>query len=263
MRYVRIFLLHFQNTFEHRSRMLVWFLESLFNPFIALLFWRWVYAEGSTVLDWSLSNINSYYLLLVIVGAVLMAHIEYDVAYFDIQYGDLVRYLTRPLPYYLFKLFDELPWRLIQGIFATIIFFGLLVVLNQNLILISPTNLVVSIAIALLAFLLSFTFKMIVGLMAFWITDIGGLQQLIEIGLLIFAGYIIPLEFFPSHLQILASNSPFAYMVYFPILAFQGRLDEAALLRVIGTQFFWVILFILFYLFLWRKGLRTFTGVGR
>ncbi|HVZ59032.1 MAG TPA: hypothetical protein VG935_04755, partial [Patescibacteria group bacterium] len=63
MRYFRIFLLHFQEAFEYRSRSFVYFLLSFINPLILLAYWWAVYhTKNQGVAQWSLSGITSYYI---------------------------------------------------------------------------------------------------------------------------------------------------------------------------------------------------------
>lgn len=265
MRYVRIFFIHFQEAFYERGRSFVWFLIPLIDALLILAFWIGALKEkGSLGSDWTLSSISSYYFLLIIAGSFLMMHIEEEVAQHDIQQGGLVRYLLRPFSYFWFKFFNEISWRIIQGFYALIVFllfvffFGNFVELSS-----SPQILFLSGIIIILALFLSFTFKMIFGLSAFWITDYTGAQQIVDVVLIVFGGFVIPLEFFPDILKRVAYILPFSYMTYFPIIALQGKLALFELLRVIVIQSAWLGGFWLLYRFLWDRGVKEFTAVGQ
>lgn len=265
MRYLRILLLHFQDALTDRSRSLVWFLIALFNPILLLLFWSGVYREESTqILNWSLSDIAGYYFLLIIAGALLMTHIEETVGYEDIQYGGLVKFLVKPFAYFWLRFCSELPYRVIQG------FFGIVVYLLFRLILgnfisfqLSLFQLILALLILVLAYFISFTFKMIVGIASFWIIDAHGLQNLVGAIILIFAGYIMPLELYPHLLNRLAMVLPFAYMIYWPVVAVQGKLVVVELVRVIFSQFLWLVTLVTMYKLVWKNGVKKFTGVGQ
>lgn len=265
MRYVRILLLHLENMVEHRARSLVWFLIVLLNPLIMLLFWKGALdVNQGAIGGWQLSSIATYYFLLVIAGAFLMSHIEEDIAERDIQEGGLVKYLVRPFSYYWMKLMEETPYRVLQGfygIIACVIFFflfGKFFNLGNSLII-----LLLSIVITLLAYFLAHTFKVIIGLVSFWVIDIRGLYQLVEITIAIFAGLVVPIELLPAQINQLAYALPFAYMIYFPIVAFQGKLASDQLLQVIAVQISWLTILYLVYRLLWNQGIRKFTGVGQ
>jgi len=265
MRYVRIFALHFQEAFALRSRSVVWFLIALLNPLTYFLFWTGMYAGNQVPFaQWNLSSIATYYFLLVIAGSLLVVHIEEDVAYWDIQQGGLSQFLLKPLSYILLKFFNELPWRLIQGFFGVIIFV-MFWILFGSFIEVAHTSLdiVFAVFIIVLGYIISFIFKMIVGITALWFTDYSGLQQLVEAILFIFAGMLMPLEFLPKAVQQAAYAMPFSYIIYFPLMAFQGKLTNIESLRTIGIQIVWIVLLAGIYQLMWKKGIRLFTGLGQ
>jgi len=264
MRHVRVFLLYFQDALESRSRSLVWFLITLINPLIYLLFWRGALGgQPAMVGSLSLSTIASYYFLLIIAGSFLQVHIEESVAYFDIQEGLLANYLVHPYPYILLKFFTELPYRMIQGSFGLVIFllfrfaYGELVAFEQSFPLI-----MVCILITVLAFWISFLFKMILGLSALWTTDFRGIAELASVIILLAGGFIVPLDILPPVVARIAYVLPFSYMIYFPIIAWMGRLTMTVLLRVVLYQILWVAGLALAYRLIWARGVRKFTGVG-
>lgn len=263
-RVLRIALLHLLLILEYKGEALVWFLTVFINASFYLLFWRGALTGGKTIVGWTLTEASTYYLLLIAIASFLGAHIEYDVAVEDIQLGKLATYLTKPFSYLAQKFFVDAPWRVLQGAFGIgilgigVFFWGRFFSFVKD-----PWLLAAAIVIGILAYLLSFTFKMIVGLSALWTTDFMGLQQLVTVTLLIFAGYLIPLEFLPGILQDIAFRLPFGYMVYFPILAFQGLIAPTRALSVIATQLVWLIILFFVYRLLWRIGVGRFTAVGR
>ena len=188
MRYVRIFLLHFQDLLVNRARSFVWFLLAFLNPLLIFLFWYGAFKGQNTLpANWSLSEIASYYFLLIIATSLLTAHIEEDVAREDIQEGQLSKYLVKPFSYYWLKFYTELPHRLFQGFLGLVVFSFFLLFFGKFLnFTTDPNSLFLGLVILCLAFFLSFTFKMIVGIIAFWLIDIGGFFQLVDLIMLIF-----------------------------------------------------------------------------
>lgn len=265
MRYFRIFLLHFQDVFEQRSKSFVWFLWGLLNTFILILYWRGAVPltnYGSLALN--IASLTTYYLLQIIIGAVCMSHIENDVGYRDIQSGQLSTYLLRPFSYYKEKLLTEIPYRILQGGMGCIMV-GIIFLFSKNILTIHQSfiSFLLTMIIIVLAFFLSFTIKMIVGLTAFWVTDIGGLFQLSEMLIFVFAGYILPLYLFPKPWDMIAYFLPYGYIIYFPTLALQGTINTAMLLHIIFIQLIWLSSIYLIYRHLWKYGIRKFTALGQ
>ena len=102
-----------------------------------------------------------------------MNHVELYVAYIDIKQGELIRELLRPFPYLLIRSISESPWRILQMSYALITVTLLAVFLKIPIELSNvPIIITLSLLVALNAFAISFMFKMILGLTAFWMTNI-------------------------------------------------------------------------------------------
>lgn len=265
MRYVKIFALHFQDVFNNRGRSFVWFLVSLLNPLLLLLFWGGVIRERGIIQEvWTINAMTSYYLLLTIASSFLIVHIEEDIAWRDIKEGALAKYLVRPFSYFTLKFMEEMPWRIIQGFFGFVIFLIFTVFLKVSLPLVNePLEIFLAIIITLLALGISFIFKMILGLTAFWTTDFWGTLSLEEMGMLLLGGIAMPLTFYPELLQHIARIMPLAYIVYFPVVAIEGMLSLSELRSVIITQLVWIILLYEMYKVVWGRGIKKFTAVGQ
>lgn len=265
MKYFKIFFLYFQHVTNFRSRIFIWFLTALLNPLFVLIFWIAVIKDNGNVLgSWNLSSITTYYLLLIIAGSFIIAHIEEDVAIRDIREGQLVTYIIKPMSYFWMKFLSELGWRIMQGFFGVMIFI-IFYIFFQRFVSLPNTfsEIIFSALIVILAFLISFTFKMIVGITAFWFIDFWGLQQIIEVIIVILAGFIMPIELFPDWLENLSRVTPFPYMIYYPIISLQSKLANPALINIILIQAVWLVVLGGTYKWLWRRGIKKFTGVGQ
>ncbi len=265
MRYVKIFFLHFQDVFQNRSRLIVWFIISLVNPFLFLVYWQGVIAEQSVSNPlWTLNSITSYYLLITIATAFLLVHVEEDIAWRDIKEGALAKYLVRPFSYFIHKFMEEMPWRILQGSMGLIVFVLFALFLHISLPLAHDVLKVsLAIVIVLLALAVSFVFKMALGMTALWTTDFWGTLALEEIAMLLFGGLAMPISLYPPFLELASRILPFAYIVYFPVVAIEGLLPISELLWVIGVQCVWLGIFIGLYKGVWALGIKKFTAIGQ
>ncbi len=263
MKYVNIFLLHFQRVFEHRARSFVWFLVPLFDVGLLILFWSGALKEN-TIANVSFSSIGTYYLFLVILDVLLTSHVEEDIAREDIREGKLTQYLIRPISYYWVKFFEEIPFRILQGSYGIVILSLFVLLFGKFFTSVTdPIMILFSFVIAVFAYFIRFTYKMIIGILAFWVLDIGGFFQFQEMLSSIFAGALIPLYMYPQFLVNIAQVFPFAYMLYFPVISFQGLLSFDELMRVIGMQVLWLSILITLYIFLWNRGIKRYSAVGQ
>ncbi len=263
MRYVRIFSLHFQDLLAHRSRSIVYVFTYVFNSLLFLAFIRGVFSKNSSLGGWTLSTVTSYYFLLILAPALLMTHPEMPVLRDDIEKGELAGRLLKPFSYYWQRFYHEIPYRIFQGLLAVVIYFSLSAIFGNFLRLnLSLMQVALIIIIFVLAYMISFTFKMIIAIVAFWTTDTRGLHELTDVIILIFAGFIVPVNLLPGILEKAAYLLPFSYIIYFPVIAIQGKLSVLSMLSVISSQIIWLCMLVIFFRFQWKKALIRFTDLG-
>lgn len=263
MRFLKILLLHFEGIFEHRFRSFIWFLIPVTNMLPMILFWT-VVSKTNQNIGWSMKSINSYYLALIIAMSMLTSHIEEDVGDVDIKQGELTKYLLKPFSYYWFKFFEEIPYRVLQGFYGVALFLILSSVFNDFFQVSLGINIIIfGLISAVLAFFISFTFKMIVGYTAFWMTDNRAVAEAVFILTIIFAGQVVPLDLFPRQLKEIVTLLPFASMIYFPVIIFLGKVTLYEILRIIPLQIFWLVFFMFLERSLWKKGIGEFTAIGQ
>jgi ABC-2 type transport system permease protein len=258
-----MFSISLQDVLQSRMIELVWFTLSLINTMSLLLFWVAGFSNSGVVGSTTLPFIQHYYLFLIIAGQGLMSHVEETVWRYDIKEGGLVKYLLRPVSYFWSRFWLELPWRF-GGLQFAIIGFILISLLLKLRVVFPPLAIWPLILITIvLGYLLSFVYKMILAMSAFWITEGWSLFEVMDTVMLLLSGFLMPLSFYPDWLQRLANIMPFAYMIYYPIQGMMGQLSTPILLKVILIQALWLSIAGLTYKFIWRKGIRTFTGIGQ
>jgi ABC-2 type transport system permease protein len=96
-----------------------------------------------------------------------------------------------------------------------------------------------------LAVTVSFAFRFLFNLAAFWLLDYRGVGVLAMVASTFFSGMIIPIVFFPDWLRTLAWALPFASMVQAPIEVFLGKATGVELAGLLGLQAFWALALLL------------------
>ena len=262
MKYFRIFLLNAQDTIQQRTRSFIWFLIAFLNPFILLMFWGGALEGGKIIGGWDSTSMQTYYLLAIICQSVLIHHVEITVADEDIRRGGLVRELLKPVSYIWLKLCHESPWRFVQGFFGFVVLMLFLAAGFSFNISHAPSILLQALIISTLAFFLTFLFKLTVGLLAFWMTDIYGIIEPNEVLILTFSGVFMPFDLMPVWIQQAGQYTPYPYIVYYPVVAFMGR-DGINFYQIMFIQLLWILGFYALYRVLWSGGVKKFSGVGQ
>ncbi|MBA3723435.1 MAG: ABC-2 family transporter protein [Candidatus Levybacteria bacterium] len=230
-----------------------------------IIFWNGATMGGKAIDGiWDFPRLASYYLFTVIVIVFTLSHIEQDVAVHDIKEGNISPYILKPFSYYWLKFFYEIPYRFIQVTWGLLTLSVILIFYSD---IVQFTNswqiLFLTILSLFLAFLLSFTIKMIAGILAFWFVEIRGVFEILEVTILIFGGILMPLTLYPEMLERVAYALPFAYVIYFPVIALQGQLPLIELTRMMGVQLLWIGIVGFIYIQLWRAGLRKYSAIGQ
>lgn len=256
MKWLRMLGLYFERVFEYRLRSFIWLLLPLTNNMTLILFW-----SGAGM---NTSAISTYYILMTIGGLLTTSHVEFEVSDIDIKQGQLVNYLTKPISYYWVNFFSEVPYRVLQAIYATVIIGSLLMFFPHALkITLNPLHIPLVALIFILGYLLSFTFKLSLAYLSFWFKDIHGLMELVTIIIIIFSGGVMPLPWYPQILQTISNILPFAYSGYYAIIALQGTVPLFGLFNIILIQGIWLGVLLLINRTLWKNGIKEFTAVGQ
>jgi ABC-2 type transport system permease protein len=114
----------------------------------------------------------------------------------------------------------------------------------------------------ILALLISFSWRFLVNLAAFWTPNAIGIGRF-AFGLSwTFSGFFMPLDLFPDWLAALARWTPFGASVYIPIQIFTGITSGQAMWEGIGIQIFWIAAIILLDHIVLSLGIRKLVIQG-
>ncbi len=94
---------------------------------------------------------------------------------------------------------------------------------------------------AALAFVVAFAMNFLVQLVAFWIVDSRGAEQLSVAVTMFFSGFIVPLTLFPEWLGSVARALPFAAILQLPGEIFLGHHRGGDLLGTLALQAGWAV----------------------
>lgn len=111
-----------------------------------------------------------------------------------------------------------------------------------------------------LAFALRFLIQYTFALFAFWTERATAIEQLWMLFYLFLSGLIAPLELFPQTIRDIVMWTPFPYTVYFPAAILVGLPVNVVqgILAILG----WGVLFFILNRWLWRRGLKQYSGMG-
>ena len=210
--------------------------------FLALTYhlWRAVYGDRTVLNGLTFDQAYLYVALGSTMFVLLKVYSDWDVAW-DIRDGMIDVRMARPLDLQGFYLADAFG-RMLMNLAAVtlpalLLVFGVYridVPAGPGVWLLPPAF--------LLAFVISFCFDWIVGMLAFTTESVWGLSIVKESLLIALSGALVPLAFFPGPIDRLLELLPFAAVFHAPV----GMLAEAdagwgTLLGRLGLQVVWLV----------------------
>jgi ABC-2 type transport system permease protein len=113
-----------------------------------------------------------------------------------------------------------------------------------------------------LAIVVSFAFRAIYNVVAFWTTDHRGALLLGGIAVNLFSGFLVPVAFFPDWLAAIANATPFPSMIQLPIDIFIGRAAGVDVLPILAVQLAWAVALLVVANGLFARGVRRLVVQG-
>jgi len=254
--------LSFQQQLIYRGNILMYRFGEFANTIVSFLILIVLYGSQEVVEGYTLAETITYITGAGMIGALSRTWVAEQIER-DVHRGRLSVFLLKPIKYFRLQLVQDLARKQISGWFS--VFTHLLVIFLVRQYFIVNTDalrwvlFLVSVGgVVLLRFFLLF----IVGLSSFWLIRIGGVLFSFDVFLRIMSGSTVPFEFFPPTLEALARLLPFAYMQYFSMQIYLGKISTISALKGIGVQLFWIAIFATIARLVWRKALKRYEGVG-
>jgi ABC-2 type transport system permease protein len=207
---------------------------------VAFYLWRSIYKNVQVIHGLTFNQTYLYVALGSAVFILLKTYADWFISY-EIREGTIAIYLTKPVDYQLYALFTSLGSGLMNLTAITVPTILLLTFVFKVHITLGPGLLAFPVSLCL-AFLISFNFDYLVGLMAFYNESVWGLTITKEIILTVLSGALIPLQFFPDAIRKILLVLPFQAIYYTPLMMVtQPDQNIAVFLQMLAMQFLWVL----------------------
>lgn len=216
----------FIRTLQFRAEVVIYSLLDVLPYFVLFFVWKAIYSQVDVVNNFTLAQIINYYLLVIVVERLSSTHFEGWRSQ-QIIMGKIDYFLTRPFSYISEIYSKEIGSKMISVIFSfpiiAIFFAANIVIYNIDQSYITMSNLLIFLALMVVAHTIQFFIALWIVLLTFWIEGSSGLEHFKWIVLTLFSGAMIPLEFMPQWLQNISNILPFKYVFSVPISVLQNK----------------------------------------
>lgn len=241
---------------EYRAELVLWVLAGLF-PFILMGVWMEAAQGGQFGLD--PLAFARYFLAVFLVRQLNIVWVIWEFEK-EVVSGKLSPLLLQPIDPVWRHVASHLAERVARLPFVlalVLIFFRLY---PQAFWVPDGRNLLVLLVVAPLVFALRFLMQYTLAMAAFWTERASALEELWFLVYLFLSGLVAPLSVFPEPLVRVLNWTPFPYLISFPASLLVGLPVSAG--RGILVILLWLGAFWVLNRWLWRRGLRQYSGMG-
>jgi ABC-2 type transport system permease protein len=263
-KYWRIFSLSFQEEFTYRLNFILWRARNLLKIVMTYFLWQGIFVANQTAFGYTKDQMTTYVLMVLIVTAIVFSAPSSSIGG-EIANGNLSNYLLKPFNYLKYWFTRDIASKLLNLIFVCLELSILWIFLKPHFeFRIGFLELVGFLAACLIGMILYFFFQLTTRFVAFWSPEnIWGISFLTYLFTDLLGGTIFPLDILPAPLQVGLSLTPFPYFVYYPIAIFVGKITGFEIVLVLLKGIAWVFGMWLIASFVWKKGLKNYSAVGR
>jgi ABC-2 type transport system permease protein len=254
----------FRRFLTYRAAMLAGLVTNLFFGLLRASVLLALAGNGQGVIDnagFDQQNIITYTALTQAVIAFLSVFGSNDLMQ-TVYRGEIANDLLKPLSLFQFWLAQDLGRAL-----ATLLMRGVTILLIYRLFypITVPQSLTQWLLMMLsfaFAFIISFGFRFLVNLMAFWSPDARGIGRLAFALSMFASGFLMPLAFFPPVLQQILAFTPFPAMINTPMGIYMGTISGPAIQTQLLLQAFWAVTLVVVAQIVLRQGSKRLVILG-
>ncbi|NMF85247.1 ABC-2 family transporter protein [Nodosilinea sp. P-1105] len=241
---------------EYRAELLFWVLSGTL-PLILMGLWAEAAQGGQFALG--PTELVQYFLAVFLVRQFTVVWVIWEFER-EVVEGKLSPYLLQPVDPVWRHFFSHVAERFARLPFAFVLG-GLFVVLYPDAAWWpTPGNLGLGLLAVILAFCLRFVMQYTFALAAFWTERATAIEQFSFLLYTFLSGMIAPLALFPDNVRAVVLWTPFPYLIYFPASLLTNQGDD--IVQGFVVMLLWGSGFFVLNRWLWRRGLRQYSGMG-
>lgn len=247
---------YYAHMVEYRAELFFWVLSSSL-PFI--LMGVWIEAAQSGKFGLSPLDFTRYFLAVFLVRQFTIVWVIWDFER-EVVEGKLSFRLLQPLDPIWHHFASHFAERFARLPFSFVLIALFFLLYPEAFWIPSLPQLLLCLLVTFLAFVLRFVAQYAFSMLAFWIERANAIEAFWYLFYLFLSGLVAPIELFPPMVQKIVEWTPFPYMIYFPASILVGISTDVgrSLLVMLG----WIALFTLLNRWLWRLGLKQYSGMG-
>ena len=241
---------------EYRAELILWVLS---GSLPIILMGVWIKAAQGGQFGLTPVDFARYFLAVFIVRQISNVWVIYEFER-EIVEGKLSPRLLQPLDPVWHHIASHVAERAARMLFTLLLIVLFFILYPQAFWLPSLGRFLLFALALVLAFALRFVIQYTFAMFAFWTERATALDSFWSLFYLFLSGLIAPLKVFPEPVRAVVVWTPFPYMIDFPASLIVGLPVDVArgFLSMVG----WFLVFLGLNRWLWRRGLKRYSGMG-
>lgn len=252
-----------QRQLTYRANISAYNIGNIFELAGQLIIWSVIFSKVSIVSGYTYQEMMTY---IAVGWFIMFASSNYgfeEKIAKDIQLGTLSNYIIKPFSYLRF---------ITSVSIGRITFAFLVVVLTEVALMLflhsfllfnwSLKVLGIMFAMMLFSYFINFFFSVLIGMLAFWFSEVSGVYSSFNKINKFLSGAYFPLALLPAAYLKTSLWFPFAYTFFIPIQLYLGKISLIDGIKAIGIQAVWLFILYGIIKFVWHLGLRRYESAG-
>jgi ABC-2 type transport system permease protein len=265
-KYLSIFKISFAQEFAYRVNFIMWRVRNILQILLVFFLWSTVFANPQTELfGYNRDKILTYVFGIFILRALVLSSRAVDIAG-EIAEGGLTNYLLKPINYIKYWFTRDISSKALNLSFATVEIVILYFFLKPTFFVqTNPLQIFLFLASVLFAIVMFFGLLVLVNFITFWLPEGGWASQFLIIVIFteFLSGAVFPIDILPQAIQNVLYALPFPYLLFFPLQVYLGKLSMAATLQGLFVSGLWMLTLIVVMNQVWTRGIKRYSAVGR
>jgi ABC-2 type transport system permease protein len=257
-----VFAMEMRKILAYRADFWITFIGQTFiQVMIARALWQSIFeAQGTGVMEgYTLETMTLYY-LMVPTGIRMLTGENIGFISREIYDGTFNRYLIYPLSPFQYKGLTYLTHSFFYGLQLMLLY--VLYHLLYTGSLGHPGNLLMGVTLFMVAAMAYMMMAIILELVSLWADNIWSLIVMLRFFTSFLGGGFIPLTFFPDWAQAILHYTPFPYLISIPVRTIMGLTTFSEVAIATAILLIWALIFMMGVNLVWRKGQKSYSGVG-
>ncbi len=262
-KYFTIIKTEIDRQFTYRISILGFVAGNFLELFAPVIVWTAVFENVSQVRGYTYEEMISY----IVVGWIFMfitTNYEFEKHLArEIQLGTLSGFIVKPISYLKYTVAVSSGRVVIAFLIVLAQSAAYVLVFHEHIIFIIGWLDALMLLIMLgLGFFIKLFFSYLIGMAAFWTTEINGIYKGFNIMIKFLSGAYFPMNLLPVVLVNISLAFPFVYTFFVPVQLYLGKISRLDGLKAIGIEVLWLFALYAIIKLVWYRGLKKYESVG-